>query len=58
MIFFVIVKGIIPSFIVEKSEEGIYIGMKQFLKNGFVTTKFDPEEFNEDILEKLNRIID
>ena len=44
--------------IVEKSEEGIYIGMKQFLKNGFVTTKFDPEEFNEDILEKLNRIID
>ena len=43
--------------VVEKNEEGIYKGMKQFLENRFVTEKFDPEKFNEKILEKLKVII-
>ena len=43
--------------VVEKSEEGIYMGMKQFLDKGFVSQKFDPEKYNEEILIKLNIII-
>ena len=43
--------------VVEKSEEGIYKGMKQFLKNRCVSEKFDPEIFNKEILRNLNHII-
>lgn len=44
--------------VVEKNEEGIYKGMKEFLENGFSTQKFDPEKFNEEIMKKLKQIID
>ncbi len=43
--------------VVEKSEKGVYKGMKEFLKNGFEPEKFDAEAFNAEILAKLNSII-
>lgn len=43
--------------VVEKSEDGIYQGMKQYLDNGFKMETFDPEKYNEDILKKLEEII-
>lgn len=43
--------------VVGKSEEEIYNGMKQYLENRFVSEKFDPEKFNKEILEKLEKII-
>ena len=43
--------------VVDKTEKGVYEGMKQFLKNGFNTEKFDVEKFNNQILEKLDKII-
>lgn len=43
--------------VVDKSEKGVYRGMKNFLKNGFNPKKFDAEEFNKQILEKLDEII-
>lgn len=43
--------------VVEKSEEGIYEGMKQYLEKGFNMQKFNPKEFNEKIIEKLKQII-
>lgn len=39
--------------VVEKSEEGIYKGMKQYLEHGFEMKKFNPNEYNENILQKL-----
>ena len=43
--------------VVEKSKDGVYKGMKEFITNGFLTKKFNPEEYNEEILEKLEKII-
>ena len=43
--------------VVEKSEEGIYQGMKQYLEYGFNMKPFDPEEYNQNILKKLEEII-
>ena len=44
--------------VVEKNDKAIYKGMKEFLDNGFVSQKFDAEKYNEDILEKLDKIIE
>lgn len=43
--------------VVEKSEEGVYEGMKKFLDNGFDMKKFSAEEYNKNILEKLEEIM-
>ena len=43
--------------VVEKSEEGIYQGMKQYLDHGFLMQPFDVEKYNENILKKLEEII-
>lgn len=42
--------------VVEKSEEGIYSGMKEYLENGFNMQKFDSKEYNDKILKKLDEI--
>jgi len=45
--------------IVEKDEESIYNAVKQFLCNGFtIKEKFNPEEFNRNILSKLEKLFD
>ena len=43
--------------VVEKSEKGVYEGMKEFLKQGFHSKEFDSKKYNDDILEKLEKII-
>ena len=43
---------------VEKTENGVYEGMKQYIEKGFNMEKFNPKEFNEKIIEKLEQIID
>ena len=43
--------------VVEKSTKGVYEGMKKYLDNGFNMEKFNPEEFNKNIIEKLKQII-
>ena len=43
--------------VVDKSEDGIYNGMKQYLEKGFSTKTFNPKEFNENILKKLEKIM-
>lgn len=43
--------------VVEKSVDGVYSGMKEFIENPPKTQKFDPEQFNKDILKKLKEII-
>lgn len=40
------------------NEESYYEGLKQFLDNGFICKPFDPEKFNQDILEKLIEVIE
>ena len=42
--------------VVEKSEDGVYSGMKEYLDKGFNMQKFDAKEYNEEILKKLNEI--
>ena len=42
--------------VVEKSEEGIYTGMKEYLDKGFNMQKFDAKKYNEEILEKLEEV--
>lgn len=44
--------------IANKSSEGIYFAMKKYLNEVFLHNEFNPEEFNELILDKLDRIID
>lgn len=44
--------------VVEKSVDGLYSGMKNFLQNPLLIQEFDPEKFNQEILEKLKRIIE
>ena len=43
--------------VVEKSENGVYNGMKQYLEKGYNIEKFNAEEFNKKIIEKLKQII-
>lgn len=43
--------------VVDKSKEGVYQGMKRYLDEGFSMDKFDPEYYNEKILEKLKEIL-
>lgn len=43
--------------VVDKSQDGIYNGMKQYLDKGFNMEKFSPEEYNSNILKKLEEII-
>ena len=43
--------------VVPKSEDGVYKGMKEYLQNGYKMEKFNPEEYNENIIKKLNEII-
>ncbi len=43
--------------VVEKTEAGVYEGMKKYLEKGFNMEKFDPEKFNRNITEKLKKII-
>lgn len=44
--------------VTNKTEEDFYNGIKSFLDNGFKPKTFDPEKFNQEILEKLFKIID
>lgn len=43
--------------VVEKSEDGVYNGMKQYLEKGFNMEQFNPDKYNENIIEKLKKII-
>ena len=43
--------------VVEKTEEGVYNGMKEFLRKGYIPKEFNPQEYNEKILKKLEEII-
>ena len=42
--------------VTEKTEDGIYNAMKEFLESGFKTQEFNPEKYNEEILEALDKI--
>lgn len=42
----------------ENSEKGVYEGMKQFIKNGYKPEKFDAEEYNEEIVDKIKKLIE
>lgn len=44
--------------VVENTEDGIYKGMKEILDKGIKTEKFEPEIFNNEIAEKVRKIID
>ncbi len=44
--------------IVEENEKSIYLAMNEFMKNKFkIRKKFNPEEFNENIMKTLEKII-
>lgn len=43
--------------VVENSETGVYKGMKEYLDNGFKTKDFDAEKYNQDIIEKIDKIL-
>lgn len=42
--------------VTEKTEDGMYNAIKEFLKNGFKIQEFNPEKYNEGILETLDEI--
>ena len=42
--------------VVEKSEDGVYSGMKEYLDKGFNMQKFDSKEYNDKILKKLDEV--
>ena len=42
--------------VVEKSEDGVYFGMKEYLDKRFDMQKFDSKEYNDKILKKLDEI--
>ena len=42
--------------VVEKSEDGVYSGMKEYLDKGYNIPKFDAKKYNEEIMEKLEEI--
>ena len=39
-----------------KTEDAIYEAMKNYIENGFKTETFDPEKYNNEILEKIEKI--
>ena len=42
---------------VEKNTDAIYNAMKEFIEDGYKITKpFDAKKYNEDIIEKLEKI--
>ena len=43
--------------VTEKSEKGVYEGMKKFIEDGCKIEKFDPKEYNDEILKRLDEII-
>ena len=43
--------------IVEKSEDGVYSGMKEYLDKGFSSQKFDAEKYNEEILFQMGTVL-
>ncbi len=43
--------------VTETDDESFYEGLKQFLDHGFHPLKFDPEKFNNDILQELEKVI-
>ena len=43
--------------VTEKSEKGVYEGMKKFIEDGCKIEKFDPKEYNNEIIERLDEII-
>jgi len=44
--------------ITDKTEESIFESMKNFIKNGYeIKEKFNPEEFNKRILDKIEEVI-
>lgn len=43
--------------VTEKSEKGVYEGMKKFIEDGFDMEKFDPKEYNNEIIKRLDEII-
>jgi glycosyltransferase involved in cell wall biosynthesis len=44
--------------VVNKTEEDIYIAMKEFIENGYtIKEQFVPQKYNENIMEKLENII-
>ena len=43
--------------VTENSLDGVYIGMKKFLDEGFeIKEKFNPEKFNKDIIDELKKV--
>lgn len=44
--------------VVEKTTEDLYKAMKQFIEHGYnIKCKFDPEEYNKETIEKLEKLI-
>ena len=43
--------------VVDNSAKGVYRGMKNFLEKGIKIDKFEPEKFNEEIIEKVKKIM-
>lgn len=43
--------------IVENSEKGVYSGMKEFLNKRFIPEEFSPKKYNEEIIKRIERII-
>lgn len=44
--------------VTENNEDDYFLGLKQFLDGGFKSLDFDPQKFNDDILEQLTKVID
>lgn len=44
--------------VVDRSSQGVYNGMKQFLESGFTPITFKPQEYNMKILENLEKIFE
>lgn len=42
----------------DNSEKGVYEGMKEFIKNGYEAQEFSAEEYNQEIVRKLQEIIE
>ncbi len=42
--------------VVDKSTNGVYSGMKEYLDKGFDMQEFDAERYNDEILRKMNEI--
>ena len=43
--------------VVDRSEEGVYQGMKKYLDKGFKPQEFDGEKYNEEVLKTLDKIM-